>query len=134
MRPSERLLSVMFWQASPYSRQHDNKLPEHFPFFLPTAVARLCQGDRAVPELAPAAFQELAHTGAVAAVLFCTEAGAVETSCAVKTKKDRHTFVKFWRVALHIRCLKQVGMRLEESVGWISSWQQSTAFPDTSLN
>lgn len=75
VHPSERLLfiSVMSWQASPYSRQHDNKLPEHFPFFLPTAVARLCQGGRAVPELAPAAFQELAHTGAVAAVLFCTE-------------------------------------------------------------
>lgn len=99
-------------------------------FFPPAAVARLCQGGRAVLELAPAAFQELAHA---AAVLFCTGAGAVEASRAVKTKNDRHPFVTFRRVTLYIRCLKQVGMRLEESVGWKSSWQQSTAFPATSL-
>lgn len=134
MCPSERFLflSFMSQQASPYSRQHDNKLAESFSFFLCTAVARLCQGGRAVPELAPAAFQELAHTGAVAAVLFCSGAGAVETSYAVKTKRVRRNFVKFWRMTLCIRCLKQVGMRLEESVEWKSSWKQSTAFPDTS--
>lgn len=70
--PSEGFLFISFmsWQDSPYSRQHDNKLPESFSFF-----PRLCQGGQAVPELAPAAFQELAHPGAVAAVLFCTEAG-----------------------------------------------------------
>lgn len=134
--PSERFLFISFvsWQASPYSRQHDNELPESFSLFPCTAAARLCQGGRAVPELAPAAFQELAHTGAVAAGLFYTEAGAVEISCAVKTEKARRKLVKFWRMTLCIWCLKQVGMRLEESVGWESSWKQSTAFPDTSLH
>lgn len=135
MCPSERFLFISFmsWQASPYSRQHYPKLPESFSLFLCTAAARLCRGGQAVPELAPAAFQELAHAAAVAAALFCTGAEAVETSCAVKTKKVRHSLVKFWRMTPCVQCLKQVGMRLEESVGWESSWKQSTAFPDISL-
>lgn len=87
MCPSERFLFISFmsWQASPYSKKHDNKLPGSFFCSPCTAVARLFQGDWTVPELAPAAFQELVHSGAVAAVNFCAEAGAVGTSNTVKT-------------------------------------------------
>lgn len=120
MCPLEWLLFIpfMYWQACPYSRQHCNKLPESFSFFCrQAAVASLCQGGQADPELAPAAFQELAHADAVAAILFCKKTVPSETSHAVKTKKNIHTSVKFWRATLSIQCLKQVGMRLEEAVG-----------------
>lgn len=108
----------MCWQACPYSRQPCNKLPESFSFFCrQPAVASLCQGGQADPEPAPAAFQELAHADAVAAILFCNKTVPSETSHAAKTKKNIHTLGTFWRVTLRIQCLKQVGMRLEEAVG-----------------
>lgn len=89
----------MYWQACPYSRQHSNKLPESFSFFCrQSAVASLCCGGRADPELAPAAFQELAHADTVADVPFCSKTVPSETSCAIKTKQNRYTFVKFWMV------------------------------------